>query len=119
MSVRIFTGDARRWVGEVGHVDVVITDPVWPNCPPGLLTGWDQPGALLHEALELMPTSVRTVVVVLRTDSDPRFLQAVPERWPFVCVQAMSYATQPHVGRVLATELAYCFGTFRDVAFRA
>jgi hypothetical protein len=112
VSFRIFTGDARELIREIGHADVVITDPVWPNCPAGLLSGWDRPGILLREVLELMPASVRTVVVVLRSDSDPRFLQAVPERWPFVCVQVMSYAAQPYVGRVLATELAYCFGAF-------
>jgi hypothetical protein len=110
MTVRIFVGDARERLGEIGHADVVITDPVWPNCPAGLLPGWDRPGTLLREALELMPASVRAVVVVLRSDSDPRFLQAVPERWPFICVQAMSYAVPTYVGRVLATELAYCFG---------
>ena len=111
MSVRIFLGDAREQIVQAGHADIVITDPVWPNCPAGLLSGWDRPGALLREALEVMPTSVRTVVIVLRSDSDPRFLQAVPERWPFLCVQVMSYAAQTYVGGVLATELAYCFGT--------
>lgn len=111
MTVRILTGDARERLGEVGHIDVVITDPVWPNCPAGLLPGWDRPGALLRGALERAPASVRAVVVVMRSDSDPRFLQAVPERWPFVCVQTMSYTVPRSLGRVYGgAELAYCFG---------
>lgn len=110
MTVRILVGDAKERLGEVGDADVVITDPVWPNCPPGLLPGWDRPGAVLREALELMPASVRTVVIVMRSDSDPRFLHAVPGRWPFICVQVLSYAAPSYIGRVLATELAYCFG---------
>jgi site-specific DNA-methyltransferase (adenine-specific) len=110
MSVRIFVGDARERLGDIGHADVVITDPVWPNCPAGLLPGWDRPSALLRETLALMPASVRAVVIVMRGDSDPRFLQAVPERWPFVCIQTMSYTVPTYIGRVPGTEIAYCFG---------
>jgi site-specific DNA-methyltransferase (adenine-specific) len=111
MTVRILTGDVRKRLGEVSHVDVVITDPVWPNCPAELLPGWECPGALLREALELVPASVRAVVIVLRNDSDPRFLLAVPQHWPFVCVQAMTYAVPRNLGRVFGgAELAYCFG---------
>lgn len=111
MTVRIITGDCREWLPRIEHADAVITDPVWPNCPPGLLIGHDRPAALLHEALSLLPASVRRVVIILRSDSDPRFLQAVPSRWPFVCMQAMRYAVPMYVGRVLGgTEIAYCFG---------
>ena len=111
LSLRIIAGDARERLREIGHADVVITDPVWPNCPVGLLPSWDRPGALLREVLELMPASVRAVVILLRSDSDPRFLQAVPERWPFICVQVMSYAVPRDLGRVFGgAELAYCFG---------
>jgi site-specific DNA-methyltransferase (adenine-specific) len=110
MTVRILVGDAKERLAEVGDADVVITDPVWPNCPPRLLPGWDRPGAVLREALEVMPASVRAVVIVMRSDGDPRFLQAVPGRWPFICVQVMPYTAPTYIGRVLATELAYCFG---------
>lgn len=111
MSVRIIRGDARQIMREIDHADAVITDPVWPNVPPGLLAGWDRPAELLREILDQVGTSVRALVIVLRSDSDPRFLQAVPERWPFVCVQALSYAVPMYLGRVLGgTELAYCFG---------
>src|SRR5690606_26931010 len=72
---------------------------------------WDRPQELLQEVLDVAPDSIRRVVIILRSDSDPRFLQAVPRRWPFVCVQAMSYAVPMYLGRVLGgTELAYCYG---------
>lgn len=112
MSVRVLVGDCRERLREISYADVVITDPVWPNCLPGLLAGWDDPGGLLGEALGLVPDSVKRVVIILRSDSDPRFLGAVPMRWPFVCVQALSYAVPMYLGRVLGgTELAYCFGS--------
>lgn len=110
MTVRIITGDCREVLPEI-EADTVITDPVWPNCPDGLLIGAERPRELLAEALGALHPSVRRVVIVLRSDSDPRFLQAVPERWPFVCVQALPYAVPMYVGRVLGgTETAYCFG---------
>lgn len=111
MSVRIITGDCRDVLPTIEHADVVITDPVWPNCPEGLLAGWDRPRALLAEALSLLPASVKRLVIVVRSDSDPRFLDAVPDRWPFVCVHALPFAVPMYIGRVLGgTEIAYCFG---------
>jgi hypothetical protein len=89
--------------------DAIVTDPVWPNCPIGLLPGSAHPHDLLLSALlTLMP---KRAVIILRSDSDPRFLSAVPKEWPFVCMQAMSYAVPMFLGRVLGgTEIAYCFG---------
>lgn len=111
MTARILHGDCRQRLNEVERADVVITDPVWPNCPKGLLAGWEDPQRLFADAMELLPQSIRAVVVVLRSDSDPRFLTAVPKRWPFVCMQAISYAVPMYLGRVLGgTEVAYCFG---------
>lgn len=110
MAAIIHRGDCREILPRL-TADVVITDPVWPNCPNGLLQGWENPEGLFAEAMELLPVSVRRLVVVLRSDSDPRFLAAVPRRWRFVCVQALSYAVPMYLGRVLGgTELAYCFG---------
>lgn len=110
-SARIIHGDCRAILPTIEHADVVITDPVWPNCPPGLLQGADRPEALLEEALLLLPVSVKRLVIILRSDSDPRFLRAVPARWKFVCLQAMSYAVPMYLGRVLGgTEIAYGFG---------
>lgn len=111
MACKIITGDCRTVLPNIEHADVVITDPVWPNCPPGLLVGADRPAALFAEAVALLPKSVRALVVILRSDSDPRFLSSIPERWPFICMQAMSYAVPMYLGRVLGgTEIAYCFG---------
>lgn len=112
MTVRILHGDCRDVLPTLHGEDIaaVITDPVWPNCPEGLLEGWDRPEALFAEACALLPPSVRRLVVILRSDSDPRFLRAVPDRLPFVCMQAMSYAVPVYLGRVLGgTEIAYCF----------
>ncbi len=113
MSTRIIHGDCREVLPTLHGEDIAsaITDPVWPNCPPRLIEGWDRPEALFAETVALLPPSVRRLVVILRSDSDPRFLRAVPDRLPFICMQAMAYAVPMYLGRVLGgTEIAYCFG---------
>ena len=111
MTSRIILGDCRTILPTIAHTDVVITDPVWPNCPPGLLPGSEDPMGLFGEAMELMPASVRTIVVVLRNDSDPRFLAAMPARWRFLCAQWLQYAVVGYYGRLLGgNEVAYSFG---------
>ena len=111
MTVRVLAGDCREILPTIEHADVVITDPVWPNCPPGLLDGSDRPCALLREALELIPETVKRLVIVLRSDSDPRFLQAVPDRWPFFNAHWLQYVMPGYMGRKLGgNEIAYAFG---------
>lgn len=75
------------------------------------LAGWEDPRGLFEDVIAHLPASVKRLVVVLRSDSDPRFLAAIPSRWPFVCCQALSSAAPMYLGRVLGgTEMAYCFG---------
>lgn len=110
--VQIIQGDAREEIGQLEIVpDVVITDPVWPNCPAGLLPGWDQPKQLLAETLAVVPDSVKRLVIILRSDSDPRFLEAVPKRWVFFNAHWLQYVLPGYIGRKLGgNEIAYAFG---------
>lgn len=110
-TATLYLGDSREALAGVA-ADVVLTDPVWPNCPPGLLPGADgAQGALTRACLDALP-SARTVVLVLGFDSDPRWLaEAVPERWPFLRTQQLPYAFPGYRGRLLAgDEMAYVFG---------
>lgn len=106
-------GDAPAVVGAMpdGSIDRVITDPVWPNVPAGMFPECADPFGLLNRTLRALPRSVRSVVVVLRNDSDPRFLQAVPARWEFFHASWMHYVLPGRWGRKLGgNEVAYCFG---------
>ena len=109
-QTELHLGDCRDILPTLPFYDAVITDPVWPNCPDGLLLGCDNPAELLRDALERI--EARCVVIVLRYDSDPRFLSAVPARWPFFRVQTLAYSVPGYNGRKLGgEEFAYCFGT--------
>jgi site-specific DNA-methyltransferase (adenine-specific) len=111
MSQRVIVGDCRAVLPTLQGATVVITDPVWPNCPPGLLQGHDRPAALLAEAMEALPSSVKRVVLVLRSDCDPRFLAGVPARFPFFNALWLRYAMPGYIGRKLGgSEIAYAFG---------
>lgn len=109
MTVDLRLGDCRTILPMLPAVDTIITDPVWPNCPAGLLAGADDPSSLFAEAAAMF--RARRLVVILRSDSDPRFLQGVPPAWPFFRLQVLPYVMPGYIGRKLGgDELAYCFG---------
>lgn len=106
--VTMHLGDAREIIPSLGPVDAIITDPVWPNAPEGMFPVAD-PARLLSDTLA--SAEAKRVCVVMRCDSDPRFLASVPARWPFIRVQTLPYAAPGYLGRVLGgMEVAYGFG---------
>lgn len=106
-GVTIYHGDAREIMPQL-TVDSVITDPVWPNAVIPLF-GHDDPQGMLASVLEVA-TATR-LAVHLGCDSDPRFLQAVPTRWPFFRACWLDLSRPHYKGRLLAgAEVAYLFG---------
>lgn len=107
-GITIYHGDCREILPNIGRVDSIVTDPVWPNATAELV-GMDRPHELLSEALALVDTD--RVVIHLGSDTDPRFLSAVPERWSFMRVCWLRYARPNYKGRHLnGSEVAYVFG---------
>lgn len=116
-GITIFHGDCREILPALPRlpgmdlllqVDSVITDPVWPNASVKL-AGFDDPYKLLGEALLLL--EARRLVIHLGCDTDPRFLTAVPERWPFLRLCWLRFARPSYKGRLLnGSEVAYVFG---------
>lgn len=107
----LYHGDCLGLLGSVSYSESLITDPVWPNCPTGLLPGSDgNQGQLLADCFKQQ--FWRTVVLVLGFDSDPRFLSAIPaDHYPFIRSQQMPYAVPGYRGRLLGgDEVAYAFG---------
>lgn len=107
----LICGDCLDVFGGVPQVDAVITDPVWPNAPAGMFPGVDNPQNLLAAALRY--ALAERFVIVLRNDSDPRFLQAVGKKHPFLQAMWLRYAAVGHNGRKLTgNEVAYAFGNW-------
>jgi site-specific DNA-methyltransferase (adenine-specific) len=108
-SVTIYHADCRDILPLLPKVDLVLTDPVWPNSLD-TLQGAADPKELLRATLELVVGATR-LVIVMRHDSDPRFLNCVSSSWPFFRVQILPYVMPGYIGRKLGgDELAYCFG---------
>lgn len=106
-EVTIYHGDAREIVPDL-EVDRIITDPVWPNASK-LLNGHQDPQQLFFDTLD--GASARSVVVHLGRSSDPRFLTAVPSRWPYLCTSWLRYIPPGYNGRILnCADVAYSFG---------
>ncbi len=112
MMFDVRVGDSRSI--ELGcSPDVMITDPVWPNCPPGAIAGSDDPRGLFEGVVANMPDSIRRAVVVMRSDSDPTMLAPLAARLPFRMVAWLRYAMPGYLGRALGgNEIAYCFGEY-------
>jgi hypothetical protein len=104
----LILGDCREVLPTLGPVDAVVTDPVWPNAPANSVPGWEEPIGLWRAACEAMPPHIR-MIVVMRCDSDPRFLSPCPGSF-FRLIQ-LPYVMPGYLGRVLGgDEIAYWFG---------
>lgn len=103
-GITIYCGDAREILPRLSS-ESIITDPIWPN------SVFDEvnPQKLLSEVLQDAPC--QRVVIHLGCDSDPRFLSAVPSRWPFLRACWLDYARPSYKGRILyGSDVAYVFG---------
>lgn len=105
-GVTIYCGDAREILPSL-MADAIITDPVWPHCEH-VFPGIDATG-LLAEILAV--AHANRIVIELGCDSDPRFLSAIPEQWPYLRTCWLEFACPSHKGRILNTgDVAYVFG---------
>ena len=109
-DARLILADCRDVLPTLDGVDVIITDPVWPNCPAGLIEGSLDPYGLFAEVCKILPSHKRAIFT-MRCDSDPRFLAAYD--WhTFLRIIAMPYVVPGYLGRILGgDEYAYWFGS--------
>jgi hypothetical protein len=99
-----------------GAVDVVITDPVWPNRPDSLWPDIDADRVFEMACHEIARLAPRRLVVIVGCDTDPRFLRNV-YGMPFVRTCWLRYAVPSYNGTVLnSAVVAYVFGDHRAPA---
>lgn len=115
---KVIIGDCTLYLGdcidlmqtfERGNYSSIITDPVWPNCPADLIPGSEDPYGLFDRFCSVVPSVDRTTIV-MRHDSDPRFLEPVKQN--FCRTTILPYVMPSYIGRYLGgDEIAYSFGT--------
>lgn len=107
-GITIYHGDCREVLPTLQRCESLITDPVWPNCPEGLLYGWEDPKGLWESMWSVLDKPTRAAVV-MRNDSDPRMLDCID--LPYFRAVILPYVMPGYIGRTLGgDELAFCFG---------
>lgn len=107
-GITIYHGDARDVLPDIEGYDSVVTDPIWPNNAVQEFKGIDA-AKLLTETLLLC--SAKRVVIQIGSDTDPRFMGAVPEKFPFMRTCWLRYARPSYKGRHLnGSDVAFVFG---------
>lgn len=109
-SVTIYHGDCREILPDLGPVNVILTDPVWPGARTSL-QGASHSEQLWAEAAGVFPDAER-VVVHIGCDTDPAFLHLLSLRWPFLRFCWLEYACPHYKGRLLYTsDVALVYGS--------
>ncbi|MCI0596983.1 MAG: hypothetical protein L0Z48_10660 [candidate division Zixibacteria bacterium] len=109
---KIFLGDSIEFMRQLPEkaVDVIITDPPWPNGKADF-AGKDDPYGLWNRACREFARLTGRLVVVLGCMSDVRFLANEPAELPFLRVCWLKYVPPRYKGHVLDTaDVAYVFG---------
>ncbi|MEM6425385.1 MAG: DNA methyltransferase [Cyanobacteria bacterium P01_D01_bin.128] len=110
--ITLYLGDCREILPNlaIDGAYSLITDPVWPNAI-ATLQGSDRPQELLAEMFGSLPRLPERAAIHLGTNSDPRFLTAVPSALPFFRTAWLRYSCPSRRGRLLqGSDTAYLFG---------
>ena len=110
---KLYHGDCLEIMPNIELFDVMLTDPVWPNSPAGMFLGVEDPYELFQQAIEKIRyrSDLKRIIVVMRNDSDPRFLTLIPLQLKFFRTIQLPYVMPGYIGRKLGgDELAYWFG---------
>ena len=110
--VTLYHGDCRKILPSIQSSALsLMTDPVWPNAIPELI-GSDRPQELLEEMFQSASNlNIQRVAIHLGTDSDPRFLGAVPSSFKFFRQAILEYSRPIPLGRkLMGNDIAYLYG---------
>jgi len=108
-NCELYLGDCIEILPEIGPVDTLITDPVWPNnsIPEFYHI---EPFKLFEDAWHLIEEHLTRAVIHLGCDSDPNILRSITLK--FFRVAWLEYALPGNKGRLLySADVAYMFGT--------
>jgi len=108
-AVTIYHGDAREITPQLGPVDAVITDPVWPNNTIQEFSRID-PFSLLRDVACTWPGKIKRAVIHLGCCSDPRILCAIPPELPFLRVNWLRFRPSYRGRMLIGSDVAYAFG---------
>jgi len=109
---KVICGDCLKIMEEIPDksIDLILTDPVWPNALKSLAGADDSYSLFAAAAKHFLRLSDR-LVVHLGCTSDPRFLLPIPKELPFIRICWLRYSFPSFRGRILVgSDVAYAFG---------
>ncbi len=111
-GITIYHGDFRDILEGFPPVDVILTDPPWPQAGSDITQGED-PKALLTAASQHFPRLAQSgrVIIVLGQDTDPRFMDGLPPEIEFFQICWLERIPPVYKGSFMRTaDIAYVFG---------
>ncbi len=110
--VELYIGDSRLLLPKFKQrFELVITDPVWPNSPEGMMNGSSNPQALFEVVAKCFPLITNCVIIQLSCTSDIRFLNAIPSDFTFFRACWLGYSRPNYKENVIIdSNVAYVFG---------
>ena len=94
-----------------GDADVILTDPPWPDYKVKGLVGSENALELFTQAAIHFPRICDRLIVILRCDTDPRFLLSVPRDLKFQRLCWLRRTPPGYRGTLLINaDIAYVFG---------
>ena len=112
---RILTGDCLELMKRIPDqaIDVIITDPVWPDCKPDLPGKQDAARLFANAAKEFARLAPR-VIIHLGITTDPRLLVYISTSLPFIQCCWLRWIPPSYRGPILVSaDVAYVFGHTR------
>ncbi|MHA1360797.1 MAG: hypothetical protein ACTSRC_21960, partial [Candidatus Helarchaeota archaeon] len=113
-SITIYPGDCRDILPHMPKVNLVLTDPVWPNTSVKMF-GSDDPEKMFYQFWATLVATGKLparAAIQLGCDTDPRFLKTVPPCLEFFRVVELEISRKAYKGRLLVTgDIGYLFGT--------
>ena len=109
-AVTIYHGDCRDILPSLPKVDLVVTDPPWPNLRNGMNT--ENPFTLFRDFSRLcFPLVATRAVIILGCDSDPRILLPIDLPYFNTCwiKRVPPFFKGP---RFIGADIGYVFGNF-------
>lgn len=108
-GIQIYCGDCREILPLIDPVDVILTDPIWPDCEK-IFPGVDALSLFTSAALHF-PRLTDRLIVILGGMTDPRFLSSIPAEMEFLRACWMRFMPPRYRGTVLdGADVAYIFG---------
>lgn len=108
----LYHGDASEILSYLNkNFEVIITDPVWPNAPNHLISGRETPCQIFQKSAFHFDRLAQRVIIQLGCNSDPRFLNAIPQKLQYFRTCWLGYGNPNYKEQIVVdANVAYVFG---------